>query len=1016
MNNIASDLTILVPEFPQTPQIEIPRDGLVKRISESFGPDCQKQVIVSNDYYGKTNFMAQFCRQYPSYCISYFITSNPITQNYRNFLFVICNQISKIIKGESLEENISEANLRNLFLGLSVKLGEFARQNKKIFYFVIDGIEFALNNDFGLDIVTSPPTTAKLSPYLLYSANKKTLERLPDQFKRNVKTNEFEAAFQFNFNNTEKYLEDLKLTNEDVKYIHDKSKGIVGYLAVVRDSIKMSGKDWIYKEGLPDELHRLIKNQVDHVFLEVRPVIKNVIELVSISPKPINIGYLREFFQEELPISEIAKTELLVINEENETISLKHDLAKNIINEKLGAKTDELKKSLLEVVKRDPNIDNELLTLLLEELKDYNGLVSLVETTEIKKAIDTGNTNIVLTRLKAIINLSLEEENLEDLTKWGWLLTSTKEFLTQTTTTSEINALISIGDSSQAIEMSYNFPELITKINLLANIYTKMKERHEHVSSSALNELELMINELQIDKYEKEMVKSLAINLFVLFPEKSMQMLDTTIGNQSAIDAAFTNHNSNLINGTSVSFVDSSDDSPYLDLFYISSTWLKKFTFVQLLQKIESMKGTKVKEYLIRQWCKQKETDDELSLGIELWLDTVISDEEFIISLRSLRKISELLPNLNIEDRSRLRKRLQNSAISSLRTPWQEWVGFRLNVAKSSYEYDKKNAVDEIEEIYNIVNTQIEDLDIKVFCYAKLWGTYKELGLLGEQDIKNNFERVVSALLEDSAMQDEIFDDTLKLLSEIDIDYALEIGGRLNTNERRIKAKKTTLINAYENQPQIDYSSELRNTLQYFDSYNQEILVFELINAISEKELTLDKESQKILFFKSRDIKNQIIKSITLVNLASIWTRRDIIKVPKMLQEAEDSWKNEDDLKKKIIFGYVLVEKIAKIDVSLAREFYNTVQSTLLLPGAELAVGRLGSIFTHSLDFAIRSLDNLNILNEENIEIICEQISELPTAFIRQKLYAQLAAKLFRIGNNKKAEDVVQEEILNNLT
>jgi len=1015
MNTNKIDLTLLVPEFPQTPEIEIARDGLVKRIAASFGPDCQKQAIISDDYYGKTNLIAQFCRQYSSNSISYFITANPITQNYRNFLYIICNQMSKFLKGEILDESITEVDLRKIVLGLSVKLSEYAKQNNKTFFIVIDGVEQVIESESGRDIITNPPTTSKFSPYLLITASNKIFQKLPDQIKCGVKINEYEPALQFNIDDTEKYLDGLNLDSQDIRYINDKSKGVAGYLAIVRDSIKTSGKNWIYKDVLPDNLLRLIKNQVEHVLSEVNPIVKNIIEIVSVSPKPIGFHYLREYFQAELPFDEINRTELLIVDNEKEIISLKHDLAKSIINQKLEGRKEILTKTLLEVVQKNPEYDGELLTLLLEELKDYNGLVSLLSPSKIKLAIDTGKTNTIISRIRAILKLALQTENLEELSKWGWGLAATKEFLSQTSTTWEINALISLGDSNQALEMAYNCPELITKIRLLANIYSTMKARHEHVPASALSELELMIDEISLENFDKELIRKLAFDLIILFPDKAMSLIDSIVGDQNIVDAAITTNNSEINEVPTNSFLGENIDRQLIETYNLTPTWLKKFNLANLIKEVEGLKSTKTKEYLIRQWCEQKEKDEELPFGIEFWLDTVITDENFIISLRSLRKISDLLTNLHISDRRRIIKRLQISSIASLRSPWQEWVGFHLNVAEATYEFDKDYAKEEIEEIYQVINTQIDDLDIKVFCYAKLWGTCKNLNFINDQDIKNNLERVLSDLLRDSALQDEILLKTIMIIANIDIDYSLEIGDRLNTEERRKLAKKTALIKGYTKQPQKDFSSQLRKFINDLDYYDEEIFIFDFIDEISKRELTIDNESQRLLLVKARVIKNQIKKSITLVKLASIWSREDIIKIPNILREAEESWTNENDLKKKIIYGYMLVEKIAKIDLNYARNFYKNIQSTQLYAGAELAVGGLGTIFTHSLDLAIRSLDGFIILDKENIDNICDQIIKLPNTILQHQLYAQLAGKLFKIGNNQIAGEIVQDKILQNL-
>ena len=117
----------MVPGFPNVPEKEISRDSIVRFVSESFGPKCQKQLIACGPLSGKTNFIAQFTRYYENQVISYFINSNPLSQDLRTYLFVICNQMYRLLRKPSLREDISLEDLKSLFLSLSIKLTEEAR-------------------------------------------------------------------------------------------------------------------------------------------------------------------------------------------------------------------------------------------------------------------------------------------------------------------------------------------------------------------------------------------------------------------------------------------------------------------------------------------------------------------------------------------------------------------------------------------------------------------------------------------------------------------------------------------------------------------------------------------------------------------------------------------------------------------------------------------------------------------------------------------------------------------------
>ena len=79
---------------------------------------------------------------------------------------------------------------------------------------------------------------------------------------------------------------------------------------------------------------------------------------------------------------------------------------------------------------------------------------------------------------------------------------------------------------------------------------------------------------------------------------------------------------------------------------YLRSIWLKNMGFHELESEMRSFRNTKTKEIIARDWCKQHPEDPDLARAIRLWLDTVIGDPLFPISLGSLAEIANLLQDL----------------------------------------------------------------------------------------------------------------------------------------------------------------------------------------------------------------------------------------------------------------------------------------------------------------------------------------------------------------------------------
>lgn len=1018
INDNEYNLTEMVPEFPNKPKKEISRDPFIRWITNEFGPSCQKQIIACSRLSGKTNFLAQFALDHENQVVSYFINSNPVTQDLRTFLFVICNQISRLLNKSNLPENITIGELKSLFPGLAINLADQAKKRHITYYFVIDGLEWGLLGEKGSRIIDYPLISFSHSPYILCSCNLDKKEFL--QLDGYEIRDDVDHFLEFNLNDTRDYLSEFNLPPEDLKAIHQKAKGLPGYVKIIRDTIQTSGKEWIKANNLPDSLETLIRSQLKIIHENSSSTIHQAIELVAISPKPINLSILANMLsvEEKTLLADLAKTGIVFHDRKLESLQISPEFTREVLISQLGLKKKQIAETLLQYIQTKTDRDELLVTLLMREAKDMEGISEQLDSNKIITAFrKTQDISLSTKQFQIASQMAYESKNIQDLIKWNLGIKTTQVFLSHNLNFSEISALIAVGDSQSALRRAYGLQDSISKIRLLARAYSAMKEIKERVPTSAIEELRLLIESQNLRELDKEQIQDLAIDLFPVLPDKSIDLLENKYrqdeNQKTILDIA--------VAAVKTKTDDALSDRHLFDITYpdaqyfsgLNSEWLKQVKIEELKEDTQELKSTKTKEYFIRQWCYQNKENSELHLGMQLWIDTVVGDNTFSIALRSLRKISDLLKFVKLDECEKLIKRLEIPSFNSLRTPWEEWIGFHLNIAEAISSHSPKLSRERIEKIYETINIDIVDLDVKIFCYARLWATVSKYNPDLNLEVKLNFERVLSSLLTNSALHDEILNKSLRIIAPIDIDYAIEKALEMNTASRRQSAIREIIKTSLTKNPNSDIYKHIQNVLQFFDERERSLFITSITLEIWRRNIKLSEGNQATLLKYSRKITDHSLRAEAILNLSTIWTNEKLIRAEKLINEAIISWAQEDDLKSRISLGYKLVERIAAKNKDAGRAFCSKVQDLYILPGAALAGGDLGKIYASAIEAAIQSLTLQEIIsNRKTLESIVDLIARISAPLIRIGLYGQLAARSFTVGYPKEADEIIRSKLL----
>ena len=1007
-----TDLTALVPDFPETPSIEISRDVIINKLIREYSNKHQKKLILADFQCGKTNFVAQFCRLNKDHTISYFITDNPITHSKRNFLFTITQQISFLLDKKPPIAELSIIQLEPLVFSLTAELSALTINTGEKYFIAVDGIDKVIDSQAGSVASDFNLQSYANSPYLLYSCRTSNAGNLPDVFASYERV-DLEYGLLFNKLDTENVL-DTKLNKSTLDLIQEKSRGVPGYIAIIKNSINTIGVHDFSQIDLSEDLTKLTNEFIDKLFAKIDESTRAALFFSAICSRPVSLDTMETLVNKigNFNREKLVRTELVYVDKTH--IKFKNDLLRDAVGKLVGDDKNDLCRQILMVENEKAVKDEQLITALLSELGDYSPVVETLKHDYLVKVIESaGDLASAIRRARLAADLSIKNAEINDAIAWSWLVQVLDVFYLHTIRSNEIQALISIGDYQAALRKIYSLPESISRIRLLGRTYAQMKKRNEHVPIAALDELTFLIDNYDFDYSDKQLIRDLAVDLFEILPDKSMSLMEKVMAEserQNIIDATLAIHV--LSENEEEAKVKDITDQSLEFVARLASSWLSSKTLAELMHEIEGFENKLAKEFMIRQWCIQNKESDELPFGIELWLDLIASETSIGISLKSLRQLSGLLINIkNEKDRENTIRRLEIPSFVALTTPWEEWIGFHLNIAEALFPINRSEALTRIENIYEKVNLEVIDLDIKVFCYARLFSTAIKTEINYAADIQSNLERVLSDLLGNSALQDKILNKTIKIVSMIDPNYAFEIAMRLNSTQRKAQAISTVLKSTFTTNLSFDMEALWSKAIVLLEPSEISSLLLSICSRLSENKSKPLPRNQSLLRKNIEHIENPLHKSEAQIYLATFWTNPEI-NPAKIIEMGIKNWGQENDLKNRIEKGFHFAEVLSETNLDEAKEFCKITQGLLLLPGAVLVSGALGTVFLNTVEIIIRSLDTQLLAEEDTTLKIINLAERIPSLIAKTYLYTQFAAKAYALGNYSLGSELVTSRLI----
>jgi hypothetical protein len=934
----------------------------------------------------------------------------------------MCYQLSVILETNSPPENMSLDDLKSLFSSLSFQLARQAKSNRVQYYFVVDGLEHGLEGPEGDRIIDLfPLQTSPRSPYLLFSCRSDQADELPEHVECHVI-----EPVGFSRLETEAYLGELELSPGEIDRVHRKYRGVPGHLRIIKETkLANPGLDL---ESAPADLDRLINQQVKLVMETSSPSTIKTLEFLAASPAPLPLRMMAELAQanESALADSLQHTGLIRYDPKNRRVEYSTDLVQETVRKRVGDRSKGITEDLLNHVRENYPSEEFLLTLLFKEAQDYQGLRKMLSESAVVATVDaTGDISNVVRRMRLASEMAKQSGEADDLTRWTLGIATAKSFVSHAVNSDEIRALLSIGESKGALSKAYAIPEISVKIRLLAKAYASMKERGDRVPKSALDELTAMVEGLDLENLDRETAQEIAVDLLPILPDVAISLLEEVIGEsekRSIIEVAIGAIEASLEERQEQERGVPSAFKGAVNLGYIAellSSWLNGLPLLKLTEELKPVENTKAKEYMLRQWCRQNAGSEEIAKAIDLWLDTVVGDIDFVLSLRSLRHISEAIIEVPLAERKRLIDRLRIPGFTALDSPKQEWVRFHLNLAEAVCEIDQERARVEIRDVHSSIVQSVLDLDVKAFCLARLWAAISKAfpnDSAWISEVERQFDKAFRVLLDNSAEQLEPVLETIQALVEVDPICALTAASELNTYLRRGAAIRALLETTLRKRGKQNVADFIGNALGELDKAERDSALDKIASKLNAREVVLASPNLDVLLEHSERIADPTLKARTLSNLAGLCRSLSRDDAPTIMEQAVEAWRKEDDLRARLLLGFNMVESMAKLDLERAQQLYAEVLELKFQPGSALAVGELGPAFREALDLAIRAITIKDLSeSDQAIRSLESLISRIPSRVVRVQLFARLAASAYRVGYNQCADDLVRTKVISTI-
>ncbi|PEQ30014.1 hypothetical protein [Bacillus thuringiensis] len=1031
------DLTVVSNTFVPMENDTIRRDNLIELL-ESILEKENVVILDGDDGSGKSVALRQFCQNHYDDAISLFINPSSKFGYDPNYIKMdICNQINWIVNKKELKDaELEDADIGSLIF----KLQRFARIQKKIFYFIIDGIDdIPKGEEYIMELILTKLIPIGLPDFkVLISSNGSNLvqELLSNKgiiFRE-------QTIMGFTTEETMKFFYNVTVDEEDAAEIRKACKGKPGYLASLRRILETGIEIKEVLNNLPEKMPNMFQyewNQIDFN----NEILISALCILAFDRKKHSIVTLSEYINTDtLELENLLKNVSFIEMKDNEIRYESEGFRKYVVS-KLSHKKNQTMDLIIEYLLKLQSMDEKLTYLpgYLEESGRYEELLELLTAENFSTVLSKTESLGPLKKMiewGAIASKALDKST--DIFKFGIQNSIIHENEKSTVWDSEIQALIALNEFDKAIALSQSNQLMEDRLHMLAIIARSKKEQGLTPEQEIIDQINNLYQKIDVNNLGERAIE-IASDLVYTNTELAIELVEKAIGvgkRENALDIAFAtlsltalNKSKNQEGFESIKNLQEKIKNPkirsFFDDFYI---YIKGIDSDDILSDVKKLESVTDQINILANWTATNKKLKGSNQVIKYALNLIVNNPGYAPNAGIYKKLSSQLPLISEIEEIKEIVNLFEIQIENIERggPRADYIELQLNIIKATNKFDKNAVCSKIIDLYLYIS-EVEDLTLRAEGLASVYSGLKDIDPKKEFEktdqlhtlVENDLEEAVNKILDGSGAHYDQTKGIIKALTNSNPEKVLEVIKKMNTQDNRENAYHECILVILESEKNLDQLDVLMVCLEgikkktdLFEDALIQIIekVFEQKNSIDDNVLSnYMRIFNKICEITETDLR---CKAYCLVHCLFNNNAKFSSFAEYSLKELQETWNNIDIGWRKVNIGFKIVNTLAKHSIEKSREYLNLIED--YRKELNFFDPNISWSFIASIRLIIRVFSGLlvrKIDSKQDFYEITNLIEMVPSYGEKAVLWNELAIRFYQNGNSERAKQIVFEHV-----
>lgn len=1017
--------------IPRPPTKQISRDHLLEEVKRTLDGRAEIIVLVGDSLTGKSEFVAEYFRRQPSYCLGIFL--NPEAGLFRSADYIrlaVAEQISWIVDKVHLSVDVVTEELYQRYL---YKLQKVARRNK--ITWIIDGLgQKRIPNLKEINELTEIiPFGTRDFDFIITSE----FDLLP-HLKITNRVGKVLEIMLVSPDEARQFFFELVPIENDVQEIRSFCQSSIGRMQRIR-SLLLEGVEI-------SELLEKGNESLDALFeFEWQLIPENIdlhfiLALITFSSQPLTLEQVTNLSGLNKSLVENLISECRLINTSKINEVLVVVIESKALSYFISKRLNSLEKRIREVVIADlltrsqSREATQFLPLHLAEAGRHVELIGHLDAAHFGKLLEA-ERSLKSLRQHAAYGYKAARSTGDYGSEIAFsLISSVVTGLTFSVgTVEQISVLIKLGLQDAALEIASIAPTAEERLRLLASAASSIIDQGGSASSDLRSLVQSLVDEVDCESLG-DLGVAIASDLITLDVKLADSLIKRVInGAKRSDDTAVGKSSDVIIEVADVSMTEAENPSKRRNSRIADhklaryatalSHYLQKAKGESLIENIKS-EDPALALLLAKQWLLGNRKNSDSFMVADAALDFLLSSTSRTPQLEDLRQISEVLSYLNTSERIRLTARLETQyRVIGHHGTTADSVRLRMEILRAKYLESTSDVELSLIDLHSEIHA-LTDLSTRATCWAWLLNhlyAFKDKNSLEVRtgiisDASTRLEETVTTLFSCSADHFQASKEAIQAIARNDPVKAFDLVARINTRENRDQAYELlarTLVSRHASSSKIIVSS--------VDSISNDLLRDELtIDILQEVQKLIDKNSPILIaeellnMWQKVGIASHKLRAVSATFVIQRQLNQNI-QAARLIIVLEEVWKQIQSTTGKVHLGYIVASEVATVDTDLARVWLAQVK-TLLNESSTIASRPVMLALYSTVRLATRlfpSIYQAGLPNSENIEL--RRLDFLVTSVsdneLQLRLWTDLAVRMHFAGFTSVSKFICEERI-----